>query len=194
MFHASPDRVWDGFTVPNISTPTTNVLVSFLWAPSGDVPVVENILNGVPTTMTSSTITFSPAAAWTAILNDPNFTLAHNANDNSLVVTRISSGPHAINYDGVFPLLGSTANTTYTFFAIGWNGAYATPQLAAAANAAVGWSAPFTYSANAQTATPDIFRVDSFGVVGTVPESSIAMLGGLGAAVLAIYRRVCRWN
>jgi hypothetical protein len=172
QFAAGSRLIWDGFTVPGLSTPTTNMLVSFLWAPNGDVPLVGGILSGVPTNMTSSTITFSPAAAWAAILNDPNFTLATNASDNSLVIGTLVRPPQCtISYDSglAFPLLDTSIFVTYSVFVIGWDATYATPQLAAAAGAAVGWSDPFAYTTTAPIAVPNNFaNLKPFGVVGPV--------------------------
>jgi hypothetical protein len=166
-FSDGPRPVWNGFTFPDISAPRTNVLVSFLWGPNGDVPLVDGILPGVPTNMTSSTIVFSPADAWTAILNDPNFVLATNDYDNSLVIANIYKNFSILYSPGPFPLQGAGQAVTYSVFVIGWDAAYATPQLAAAAGAAVGWSEPFAYVTLPLIATPNTFAsLKPFGVIG----------------------------
>ncbi len=196
LFDARPFTVWEGFTAPTLSqlTPASAVNEAFLWGPSGDVPMVESILNGVPTNSTVLNSTWSVAAAWTDILNDPNFTLGVNNNSGAVAVAS-SSRLGGIEYgDGTFPVTGTTASnqfagSTYTFFVIGWDANYSTPQSAAAASAAVGWSQPFSYTVEGPIGTPPVMPVVPFGIAGIIPEPSTIELAVLGGLSLLWFRR-----
>jgi len=80
-------------------------------------------------------------------------------------------------------------DVTYSLFLVGWDANYATPTLAAVANAAVGWSASFNYTSFAGTAAPHSMPlIPEFGVWG-IPEPSTLALAGLGSLTLFLFRR-----
>jgi hypothetical protein len=190
LFTAPKHTVWDGFTIPSLSQCTTNVNVAFLWAASGSVPQVAAMMGATPTNLTVATSTFLPSAVWTAILTDPNFTLAVNGVSGQVAVAR-STALGALNYNGGsgFPVTGSSAGVTYALFMVGWDAGYATPVLAAAASASVGWSSPFDYTPATFTSTLNSMAVQPFGVAGPIPEPSALALAGLGGLSLMLLRR-----
>jgi len=191
QFTSSKSQVWDGFSLAAPQLATT-VNVAFLWGPSGDVPLVESILSGTPTNITVYSSTFSPAAAWNDILNDPNFTLAIDNNTSGPAVTRsFSNGAFAYNGGDTFTVTGTTVYTTYTLFMIGWDGAYATPIQAATADAAVGWSPAFQYTSSSLTSVPNSMNgaTPPFGVIGMIPEPASLTMAGLGGLSLLLLRR-----
>jgi len=187
LFTGGKSTVWDGSG--SVAARTSNINVAFLWAASG-TPLVDSIAASTPTTATTANQTWTAAAAWTAILTDPTFTLALNANAGNAVAVQqtLSTGAFSYNGGAVFPVLNSLA-TTYQLFEIAWSSAYATPQLAAANNGMVGWSAPFTYTATVFTATPNPMNGTAFGTGGLVPEPSTLALAGLGGLGLLLFRR-----
>ena len=190
QFATGKSQVWDCFTGP-APTRSATIDVAFLWGAQGAIPQVESFANGVPTnSMTSS---WSQAAAWTAILNDPNFQLAVNSGSGNTLasVLCISSGAISYNSGGAFAgPLATTPGGVYSLFMIGWDAHYATPALAAANFAAVGWSQTFDYTATSQTSIPNSFvgRTPSFGVV-MAPEPATLALAGLGGLLLLLLRR-----
>ena len=189
-FSGVKGTVWDGFTMPTIAQRTSNVNVSFLWGQQGSMPVVESILGGgVPTNTTFLNATYSPYLAWSDILSDPDFTLAMNANSGLAVVTRTTTaGAFAYNSGAGFQLVGTSPGNSYTLFVIGWDANYATPNLAAAAGAAVGWSTAFDYTVTTFTAIPNSMTVTAFGTAG-VPEPAALAVGGLAGLLLCWRRR-----
>ena len=191
QFVAGKSQVWDGFSLVTTAQRASTVNVAFLWGPNGNVPLVDAILPGVPTNATVLNSTWSTAAAWNDILNDPNFTLAVDNNTSATAITRtFSSGAIYYNSGNVFTVSGTTPSTTYSLFMIGWDGNYSTPQLAAAADAAVGWSQAFQYTATSQTTVPNsmVGVTPPFGVVGA-PEPTTLALAGLGILSLLAFRR-----
>jgi len=188
QFTTAKSQVWDQLDDGGTATLTTNINTAFLWAANGSVPVAASIYGSSPVT---GFPIYTMSSAWTAILTDPNFTLAVN-NNNSLMAIQRTTATGAINYNAgaAFPVAGMSAGITYNLFIIGWDGAYATPVLASAANAGVGWSAPFNYTARAFTEVPDsmLGLTPAFGVWG-VPEPSTLALAGLGALSLWLVRR-----
>lgn len=187
-FTSGKNQVYDCFTVP---TPTVggNVRVSFLWAAAGTTPVVDIFLVSTPTSA-NTVLVYTIPQAWAAILNG-QFNFATNAADNSLVKATLSS-TGVINYNGGSPFgaLGTTPNTTYTIYEVGWDSAYANPWLAAAAQSAVGWSNPIQYTAVTSTffVNSMIGQFASFGVFG-VPEPTTMTLAALGGLSLLAFRR-----
>jgi len=187
LFSGPGKGVWDGWStgVPHLAA-TNNV--AFLWGPTSSVPLVDSIMTATPTNGNEVDL----AAAWNDILTDPNFQLALNSNSNALAMVRCSAiGSWGYNGAAEFPVMG-TAPGDYEVFVIGWPSLYATPQDAAAAGAAVGWSAPFTYTAaDPPPGTPPFSFASSgfvpFGV--NVPEPSAWLLAGLGTAGLLSFRR-----
>ena len=190
LFTGTKSTVYDGFTGSSAGL-TSNVNVAFLWAASG-VPQVDSILAAVPTTATTLNQTWTAAAAWTAILTDPNFTLALNANSGNAVVVQQTTSQGAWSYNGgaVFGINGTTAGTAVQVFEIGWSSAYATPALASAASAAVGWSGAWAYTPTLFTASPNTMTAPAhWGTGGLVPEPSTLALAGLGGLGLLLFRR-----
>jgi len=183
-FASSKSQAWDDFTS---TTPTlaTTINTAFMWGASGDVPLLAGILASTPV---NGQTPYSYAAAWNDIMNDGNFTLAINAGNGSNVVARTAANG-GIAYGASFGVTGTAPSTTYTLFFIGWNGAYATPGAAAAADAAVGWSSTFSYTTVTSIGTPaSMAGVPQFGV-GAVPEPTTIALAGLGGMALMMFRR-----
>jgi hypothetical protein len=193
QFTSNKSQVWDGFTTPNTATRSSLVNVSFLWSASTvAVPAVSSILASTPNTTTVGGSTWAAADAWAAILTDPNFTLALNANAGNAVVVgqSLSTGSITYNNNAVFGIAGTTASVAVRVFEIGWSSGYATPQLAQAGNSAVGWSAAWNYTPSAFTGAPTAMNAPSqFGTGGIVPEPSTIALAGLGGLSLLLFRR-----
>ena len=193
QFTSGKSQVYDGFST-GVAHVASDVNVAFLWAANGLTPSVDSILASVPTTATTGNSTWTAAAAWTAILNDPNFQLGFDSqHSQSTIVNTTTAG--AISYNGGTGFAGPSTTSPgvpYSLFFISWNGAYATPSLAQAASAAVGWSAVFSYTPATQLGTPPtmIGQTANFGTGGIVPEPTTMALAGLGGlALLAIRRR-----
>ena len=190
QFTGGKSQVYDGFST-GVSHTATTVDVAFLWAASGDVPEVSSIMSAVPTTATTGNSTYLTSAAWSAILTDPNFTLAvNNASSTLASVASLATGAVSYNTGTAFAVSGTSPSTTYSLFMIGWNGLYATPALAAANGSAVGWSSVFSYTAATVTGIPQNMSglAPNFGVAG-VPEPTTIALCGLGALSLLAFRR-----
>ena len=195
--------VWDLFSTPlkQTTNPTfggATVNVGFMWG-SG-TPQVNAIQASTATNSNSSAqntaATTSAAADWNAILNDPNFHVAIDFNTGAAAV-KVDNANGSFQYSttGGFsssPITGTGANA-YQVYQIAWDSTYATPALAAAANAAVGWGVVFTYNAVTQIGTPITMAASGmptgFGVVTPVPEPATFALAGLGMAAMLIARR-----
>ncbi len=192
QFQTGKSQVWDGFS-SFASQLSSTVDVAFLWGAQGAVPQVAAIANGVPSTATTINVTWTASAAWTAILNDPNFTFAVNSGAGNSLASALCTTAGGINYNGGIAFAGPLATSpgsTYTLFMIGWDATYATPALAQASNAAVGWSQTFNYTATAFTASPNSMTglTPAFGVVG-IPEPATLALAGLGGVAFLLLRR-----
>lgn len=196
---ASKGATTDGFTTPGtVSLSSGTVNVGFLWGSTG-TPAIITLAGSTGNNGGSPTNTPSyspPPGAWNAILNDPNYTLAVNGNTAALVVTpsntsSLAKGGYAYNSSATFPVTGTASGNSYTLVAIAWDKNFATPAAAAAANAAVGWSNPFTYAAVNNIGTPANFTASGVGQFGVypVPEPATLALAGLGAASLLLFRR-----
>lgn len=202
LLSTAKSQVYDGFTTAGVSTLASTVNTAFLWAPANTVPTVNNYLTSMPTTANSNTPrTFLLAQAWTAILNG-QFNLATN-DTTGVLVTQLCRANGSIGYNPdtfgnstPFPVTGTTPDTTYTVYMIGWDAHYATPALAAAANgglgAALGWSLPFQYTARTQFSIfiDNILPFgNNFGTLPPVPEPATTALVGLGCLSLLTFRR-----
>jgi len=179
--------VYDGFTTPGAAALDTKVDVALFWAAAGTTPTVDGLSTSTPTSSNAGVST----AAWTDILNG-QFTEAFDSTAlNGLVVTATTT-KGIVSYNGGFSfgIQGTAVGSTYTLYEVSWNAAYNTAQAAAAANSAVGWSAPvqFTlFGATDPTITSPTFS--QFGTVVTTPEPTTMALAGLGGAALLAFRR-----
>ena len=203
-FTASGKSVWDGDAlVPGGTAKLGNASsnsVAFLWGPTTATPLVEAILNGVPTNATSSGVAggnYSVSAAWTAILTDPLFTLALNNSGGGLATTNAAANggwSYAPGGTQAFQVLNSSGGVNYSLFLIAWNndnGLYLTPSAAQSHNMYVGWSQVFTYGTVSSGTDPNLQTMvfTPFGIAGTVPEPSTLALAGLGGLSLLLFRR-----
>lgn len=182
--------VWDGFApgFPPHLAPTMNVAV--LLGPTSSVPQITLILNSTPT---NGYPLLPGPTEWNAILNDPNFHLAVDANTSATVIMpNHANGSWTYTTTGGFssiPIAG-TSPGTYKVFAIAWDKNYATPLTAAQAGASVGWSSPFFYDAVDFIGTPSTFAASGFVPFGIViPEPSTFALASLGGFALMLFRR-----
>lgn len=187
QFVTGKSQVWDCFTgSPHLGT---TVNAAFLWAANGSTPAVASIMGSTPTSGLPPG--YLPSTAWNLILTDPNYMLAVNTANSQVAVAQSGAGG-PLNYNGgnPFPVTGTTPDTTYSLFFVGWDANYATPALASAANAAVGWSAPFSYKCYQLTEVPTgmLGLTPGFGVWG-VPEPSAMTLAGVGCVALFLFRR-----
>jgi len=144
QFTSGKSQAYDGFTTPAAAQPDANVDVTFLWAAASTTPTIDTAISTQSLKLgTNGQVTVPPytaATAWTAILSG-QFTVAAT-NGVEVVATASSTGVLSYNGGFSFGVDGTTAGTTYTIYEVSWSSAFATPQLAAAANGAVGWSAP----------------------------------------------------
>ena len=201
-FTSGKSQVRDGFTTPGVSALGSTINVSFLWAAASTTPTIDTLISAQSLalgTNNQSGLGYTAATAWTAILNG-GFTFATNAGSGNLVVA-LTSTTGVISYNpgagagAAFSVLGTAVNTQYTIYEVAWSSAYATPWLAAAANAAVGWSSPFQYTSVTQTGFVNSMNglAPSYGVfapaTGAVPEPSTMALAALGGASLLLFRR-----
>jgi len=200
MLFATSGRSWlyDNFTTPGTSvlggSAGSTIDLAVLIATQGDTPLVGSVGNP-----TGNTSTLSPNV-WTEILNDPNFSLVGNAIGGTNAIVGVNTanttrGGFAYNGGSSFQVAGYgsiSGNVNVTAYVIGWNSAYATPQAAALANAAVGWSNPFTYIIiNGVLTTPATMNASGMTAFGVspVPEPATMALAGLGGLALLAFRR-----
>jgi len=197
LFTSGKSHVYDGFTTPGAAATSANVDVAFLWAAGTPTPLVDTFLTSTPTSGNSSTTElYTVGQAWTAILNDPNFTLAIDNGSSAIAIAKTVASPagsFSYNSGTDFAVTGTAANATYTLYQISWNSAFATPSAASAAGSAVGWSAPFSYTSVANIGTPASMSTGAFGTfvpfVASVPEPGTMALAGLGGLSLLAFRR-----
>jgi hypothetical protein len=195
-FATGKSQVYDGFTLPSSSQVASTVDVTFLWAPVGST--VSMPLTSTPITGNSNTVeSYTVATAWADILSS-GFAPAVNSASSTAAV-QLSSGNGSVTYNGGanFGVTGTTSptgSTQYALFLVGWGGGYSSLAAAAAANAPVGWSSVFTYTAgqNASSSTAT-FNGSSpnFGVFvpAVVPEPCTLALAALGGAAMLLIRR-----
>ncbi len=190
LFSGNSKSVWDNYStsLPHISGET--LTVAFLFGTG--TPKIAQIGSSVATNAEWNM--YITSTAWSDILGDPNYTLATSGGTNIQASVITSYGAWIGNGNSSYLVTGSTGGATYTVYVIAWDSAYATPAAAQAADAAVGWSAPFTYftgNPNAQPPTsPQAFNtsVIPFGVLLPIPEPSTLALAGVGIASLFVFR------
>lgn len=93
---------------------------------------------------------------------------------------------------GTIGVAGSSASEVITVYVVAWSSAYTTYAAAAAANSAIGWSTPFTYTLGSSTAPGGNLSAafSSFYVDAVpVPEPCTMALLGLGGLSLLMIRR-----
>jgi len=205
-----PRGVWDAYSTPGSSHEAADIDVAFLFGSTSATPLVDAI---AASTATNGSTAYNPQTAWTDILTDPSFMLATNDNGGSpvlAVTTSTANGSYAYtppggSAGGAFAVDGSASGgASYRVFMIGWNSAYATPQAAALAGSAVGWTQFFTYAAAAGPVpgpagtpgtmlaaaggSPSGVPILQFGVA-SVPEPTTIALAGLGGLALLGLRR-----
>ena len=197
QFTSSKSQAYDGFTTPAVSALGSTINIGFLWAVASTVPTINAIsAQSLKTGTNGQTgLGYTAATAWADILNG-QFNFATNAATGALV-TALTSTTGVISYNSglSFGVSNTTPTTTYTVYEVAWSSAYATPWLAAAANAAVGWSTAVQYATVTATGfvNPLAGQFASFGVfapsTGAVPEPSTMALAALGGASLLLFRR-----
>src|SRR5262245_4171642 len=182
-FSGAVSGVWDNWTTPGVPRRDATNRVAFLWG-SG-TPLVDSYMPFVATNQLGV-----PPGSWSAILNDPNFSLATNVDTGQLISVRNGDGGGWV-VPGTVPVAGMVANQTYQIYVIGWDCNYENPQAAAAASAAVGWSGVFNYATVNSIGTPMTMPASGllpFGVT-VIPEPTTFTLAGLGAVVWLSLRR-----
>jgi len=191
QFGLGTKSIWDGITT-NVMKLNANTLdVAFLWG--NGTALISSVSPSTPTNGLATAFSYNPQAAWSAILSDPNYSLASNTNGGAIAIGVTGNGGGMAEYGGqVLGVTGTSSGTSYNVYVIAWSSAYSSPALASAAGAAVGWSAPFSYSFASSIGTPANFSSTAgftpFGVIA-VPEPASFALAGLGAAAMLIFRR-----
>jgi len=182
---------WDDFTTPGTPAVDTKIDVAMFWAAASTTPNVDSIETSTPTAGSLNT-----AAAWADLAgvgNNNNFTLGVNANTSANIQMQTAANGGA-NF-GVVGVNGTSTGTTFTVFMVAWNnvgGTVNTLSAAAAANVAVGWSAPVQVpflSSTDPNLSADAPSFGQFGVLTSVPEPGTMALAGLGGLSLLAFRR-----
>jgi hypothetical protein len=194
-FQTGKSQAWDGFTTSGVSTLGATVDTSFLWEAgtvASPMPIAQSPITGTSQT-TAASVGYTAAQAWNAILTG-GFTIAQNAGNANATVVQLTAANGGIAYNGgvSFGVTGTSPSTTYSLFLISWNSAFATPQLAAAAGAAVGWSSVFQQASLTSIGTGPNFTglAPQFGTfIPAVPEPATIALAGLGGLSLLALRR-----
>ena len=201
-FTSGKSQAYDGFTTLGVSALGSTINVAFLWAAASTTPTIATDISAQSLktgTNNQTGLGYTAATAWADILNG-QFTFATNTGTGNLVVA-LTSTTGVIGYNpgagvgAAFSVSNTVVNTTYTLYEVAWSSAYATPWLAAAANAAVGWSTAFQYASVTQTGFVNSMNglAPSFGVfapsTGAVPEPSTMALAAIGGASLLLFRR-----
>ena len=199
MFTTGKSQIYDGFTTPGVSTLAATVNTSFLWGPANTTPAVDSLVTSTPANgINTLNYGYSTAQAWNYILNG-QFNVATNSATGNLVV-QLCGANGSIIYNGAtaFSVAGTVPNTIYTLYEISWDAHFATPALAAAAGAALGWSSPFQYTSG-NVASPVApmpttgfsagGTLASFGTIASVPEPTTLALAVLGGLSLLACRR-----
>jgi hypothetical protein len=190
LIGANHDSIWNDTT----GTPVVNnqLYFSLIAGPAATTPSVSSIATFSPT---NDNFGYNPAEAWNDILNQSGFFFVDGTNNGPIVGAIGGNGGFAYNDSTGFSSLNLNGGTTNTMYLIAWSTAYATPALAQAANAAVGWSAPFQYTPSSGPVLPNNgismnSLVTPFGVnIGPVPEPTTVALAGMGGLALFGLRR-----
>jgi len=191
---------WDLFTTAGQATPKfggTVADVGLMWG-SG-TPLISAIQTSTATNSVAANAAAeaSITADWAAIMNDPNFHVAVDANTSLQIAKTVGangSSPYTTTGGlSATPVVGTAGGNSYQCYMIGWDSTYASPAAAAAAGAAVGWGSVFTYAAVSNIGTPLTMTASGmatgFGVITTVPEPASFALAGLGMAAMLVSRR-----
>jgi hypothetical protein len=202
-FSGNKSAVWDGTGSTDVRD--SLLTVAFMWAPAAETTKVGTdttlqtsgvALAGVPNTMNSGNSIYQASAAWADILSDPNFVFGLDANtSSSLVAYQLTLTTGGYQFIGQppstssFGVAGTSSATTYSIYEVAWSGGYATPSLAEAGHAYVGWSTVLQYTFLASTASPNTPVWTQMAVAGLVPEPSTLVLAGLGGLSLLLFRR-----
>jgi len=194
-FTSGKSQVYDGSGAAAVLASTIDV--ALLWAPAATTPAVDALATSSlklgNNTTSQNTVGYSATQAWTAIMSG-QFTPAVNAATSGSVVA-LTSATGAIAYNGSasFGITGTSAGTTYTLYEVSYLASFGTLAAAAAANSAVGWSAPIQYTAVSSIGTPQNTSglFPSFGTFVPVPapEPATLALAGLSGASLLLFRR-----
>jgi PEP-CTERM motif len=193
LFGGPARYVWDNWSTVSTGLPRADASNNVAFLIGTGTPLVDAIMTSVPTNHTTA---INGVAAWTSILNDPNFKLATNGASGLIVVGTTTLVGGFTSGGSTFTVPGTAAGGgVITLYVIGWSYLYANPFLAQAANSPVGWSAPINYAYGAgpvpgPAGTPGAIgdTLIQFGVA-PVPEPATFALVGLGAAALLIFRR-----
>jgi len=200
LFQAAASSVWswtnNSSQVPVFTRYAAGSLdVAFLIATTNSAAALSSIATSTHTngtTLTSSQLT----TAWNDILTPTDgYLLASGTNGASVAVALSGNlGQWTYNSSTSYQVSGEPAGG-YEVYVIAWSGGYATPALAAAAGADLGWSAPFGYNSPAFGGSPapqlsagQGFSPFGLAVVAT-PEPSTIALAGLGVSALVAFRR-----
>ena len=196
QFTSGKSQAYDGFTTTAVSALGATINVSFLWAAASTTPNIDTLISNQSLkngTNNQGGLGYTAQTAWSTILNG-QFTFATNAATGALVTAQTSAtGVISYNSGLSFGVSNTAPSTTYTVYEVAWSSAYATPWLASAANAAVGWSSPIQYATVTATGfvNPMLGQFASYGVFApaSTPEPSTLALAALGGASLLLFRR-----
>jgi len=203
-FGGNSGYVWNDFGgsgAPGAIRASNNVDVSFLLGTG--TALISSLQASMPTNSYGQNLAANTQGFWSALLNDPNYQIATNNGTAGTagMVLGMTSTVGGYGYPGsgggTFFINGTSASGgSINIIVFGWDATYSTPQAAAAAGAAVGWTAPYAYNYGATTGTPTTTGaqgltggVGKFGVWAPVPEPTSFALAGLGAAAMLIFRR-----
>lgn len=189
-FGAAAGNIWTA-----AGTKATGIDVAFLL---GNVaPAVDSLATS--TASNGSTQISSYASAWSLITGQigTSFMVVSNATGPvEAVATSTALGSAAYNSGNSF-VTTMPAGTYADAYLVSWNtggGQYTTLAAAAAAGAAVGWSAPFSYTLVTAPTAPSTLAtagLQAFGEanVSATPEPGTIALAGLGIGALVALRR-----
>ena len=166
---------------------------------NGMAPAIDAIMTSTRTNGTASDFALFYAlnqqVYWNVIMSDPNYVVAIDSATSQPAVAAVgNNGAWTYNSGASFGIAGSSGNGgTAQVYVLAWDKQFATPALAAANDAPLGWSAPFsyTYASGNPPGTPALMAplVTPFGVYVQIPEPAVFTLAGLGAAAMLIFRR-----